>query len=217
MTKHYSTKDVANELDVSEQTIRLWSKTFDIPYTKSSGNIRFGADVVRVFETIKHLRDENSGFETIRRRICSSTGETAMEPVAENKAPVALAPVSEPAAIEIEKNLEVVISESIKKNITANNELAEKYARATYRIGELETTVRFMQEKIDTLTIEQQQTKVEAEKLLPAGLKVSELEETIQLLQTQLQQVAAEQEKSKQIAQEPDSTGFSGWLRKMLK
>lgn len=224
MTKHYSTKDVATELDVSEQTIRLWSKTFHIPHIKSSGNIRFAEDIVQVFETIKDLRDSKSGFETIRRRIWPQIQVVADKPVEsrteiKTAPPVASAPMlPEPTAAEIEKNLEIVISESIKKNISANNELAEKYARATYRIGELESTVRFMQEKIDRLTTEQQQNKAETEKLLPAGQRVIELESTITQLKTQLQDMTFEQEKAKQaLAQPPEPTGFSGWLRKMLK
>lgn len=165
MAKQYSTKDVSKELEVSEQTVRLWSKTFKIPYTKSSGNIRFSQEALEIFETIKALRSENSGFDTIKRHIkknIKTDNDTqALEPAPEK--PKAVEPVQAvdqtEAFVKVIHSLESVIDNSIQKSIKEQNELSERYARATYRIGELETTVKFLKEQVDKLEVEKEKAE----------------------------------------------------------
>ena len=59
--------------------------------------------------------------------------------------------------------------------IKEQNELSERYARATYRIGELETTVKFLNEQIKKL--ESDQSKMQEEHFLKLEEKQSEIKE----------------------------------------
>jgi len=64
------TKDVAERLGVHPNTISLWETKIGIkPETDSRGRKKFPPELVETLEHIKALRDEDAGYQTIRRKL----------------------------------------------------------------------------------------------------------------------------------------------------
>lgn len=90
-------------------------------------------NAIEIFKAVSSLAESGAGLNTIRKRI----GSDAPQIVPDEAKPVPDMSQFIPA-----------ITEAVQQTIERSNDLAEKYARATYRIGELEAEARGYQAQI---------------------------------------------------------------------
>lgn len=141
-------RDVADRLGVSHTTIKKWVEALfpGEPDRDSHGRWRLTPDHVRVLETVKALRAEDKGINTITRII---------RPV--NFTEISVETQSQPdrTATEVHPqgpDLRELIRAEVSSAIQSNNDLAEKYAHAAHRIGELEAEVRHLTTQAEQAT-----------------------------------------------------------------
>lgn len=115
----YSTKQVAGKLGVSENTIRLWVKELNAPHERKGQKIRFTEAHLNVLKSIKEFRENESGYDTIKRMIHGGN----MEPISPDMAPSG-------------EHVRTIIVEAIQEQTGLSLELS----KATYKAGRLEAT-----------------------------------------------------------------------------
>lgn len=144
-----TTKEAAERLGIPVTTLKTWLSQLPIPQDMDSrGRRRLTDDAIAVLETVKHLRDEDRGYQTIRRLIRPETdggsSETGQGPTSdEYETDVGPSPVSTAAIVE-----------AVTAAIATQTDLAEKYARAAHQIGNLEAKVQAKDERIAQLADE---------------------------------------------------------------
>lgn len=63
-------KDIADELDIKDNTARKWTREFSIPYySTASAKINYTEEAADLIREIKNLKDLGYGYDTITRRI----------------------------------------------------------------------------------------------------------------------------------------------------
>lgn len=146
-----STKEVAERIGVSPSTVKNWAARLPIPHHKDSqGNLRYPADeALPILETIKGLREEQRGYETIRRVIVLEPGPSQADDTPET-GPSQASARPEASPLETAAIVEAVTA-SVVQAIQGQTEQGEKYARATYRVGELEATVKALEAERERL------------------------------------------------------------------
>jgi DNA-binding transcriptional MerR regulator len=149
MHQTYATKDVAEQIGVSETTIKTWTDKLGLEVERDSRhNRRYTQAELDLLFTVKNLRDEGAGYQTITRVVGRAPDERQTEPDEQ------LTGDSRPQ--DAQQTMDATaLAEQIRAAVVAavrsDTELAEKYARAAHRIGELEADVRHLQEKADKL------------------------------------------------------------------
>lgn len=143
----YTSKEIAEVLDISHSTVRNWGRKFDIPRENKIGKgWIYDEEARRIFETIKSLRSDDCGYDTITRRLapdnheCQSDSHDNQSDTHDNH--------------PIIKSLANEFQTVMKTELSAANQLAEKYARATYEIGELKAENKFLLSEIERLKSE---------------------------------------------------------------
>lgn len=121
---HSGTKEISHLLGVSISTVKSWADQFDIPSERHGHKRVFDTEALKVFKTIQNLKDKNSGFVTIQKVLSDSNQLNR-------------SPDDRQAGQEIEILIE--------KAVSRQNEIAEKYARATFEIGQLQERVRVLE------------------------------------------------------------------------
>lgn len=129
--QHITSKQIAQELGIAPSTARVWAKKFKIPRQQRKGVSVYTADALEALKTIKTMRDKGSGYNTIQR---------VMEPP---KEPVT--PLQQQDNTPSEAVITAKIEDAITKTLEKSNELAEKYARATFEIGQLTEQVKTLE------------------------------------------------------------------------
>lgn len=172
----YSAKDIARILDIGESTARLWAREFDIPKQKNKRKV-YDKEALEIFETIKSLRLKDAGYNTITKVI----KENDLAPTKRS-----LASSKQTLSQEFKKSIQSEIKSGIEDakqvlstEISKNNELAEKYARATFEIGQLQERVKHLEEKLES--------KEDEIKLLPAALEHEKLKMRAESQQSELE------------------------------
>lgn len=164
-----TTEEVAKQEGIAFSTLKRWLDVVEVPHEKNSqGHRRFGPEGLEVIRQIKELRlDNDRALESIR--MIMSHGRAQRGPAVSPEASSAQAeliteqvetePTASPAAEpSVELTIEVSparaepeptsgpgladIRAAVVQVLEEQNELAEKYARATYSIGELTATVK---------------------------------------------------------------------------
>jgi DNA-binding transcriptional MerR regulator len=175
MTSFMSTEEVLKDLKISESTLKNWEKQFQIKKSRGPGNKkRYDQEAMDVLRLVKGMRDQDRGFETIQRIIRERNVEAApasqvpagqptdkegvsqaVVPV-ENNAPAPV--VSEPPTSWLNDKQDIITE--IVNAIHEQTELSEKFARATYSIGQLEAEKRALQAQVEELkgTIDSQRS-----------------------------------------------------------
>lgn len=148
-----STTEVSERLSTPVSTVKLWADRLRIGDRNSQGQRRFTEADVALMGIVRNLRDSDCGFETITRRLSSATVNDQQPTVNDHQR--GLAP--ELTTVDVEA-MEARITAAVVAATRADNELAEKYAHAAHRIGELEAENRLIREQAD-----------EARRLLTAG------------------------------------------------
>lgn len=145
-----TTTEAASQLGVPKSTLHTWLQQLPIPHdTDSRGRKSFDADALAVLEAVKSLRGEDCGYQTIRRKLegvndneRDSAGHVPEARETERDAYETVSRV--PAQIDTVAIVEAVTAGLVPQlaaTVAANNELAEKYARAAHTIGTLEERV----------------------------------------------------------------------------
>lgn len=165
MVETITVRDVADQLGVSHTTIKKWVEALfpGEPERDSHGRWRLTADQVRILETVKALRAEDKGLNTITRLIgpvkfteASSETQLQFDQVS---------PEVHPSSADLRELIRAEVSGAIQ----SNNDLAERYARATFEIGTLQERVAQLQEREQRLltegTAESDRLRLEVESL----------------------------------------------------
>lgn len=150
-----STKEAAARLEVGFSTMKTWCDKLPIPHrTDAAGARRIGPEGLAVLEQVKQLRDQGRHLESIRVILAPAEPEPGSDPAPAAPEPGPSSAHGQPEAepepgpsrnIEHSELAQVVAAaaaQAVEAAITRETELAEKYARAAHRIGELEATVR---------------------------------------------------------------------------
>lgn len=157
----------AEVLGIPRGTLATWLTQLAIPHnTDSRGRRRLTADAMALLETVKSLRDSDCGYQTIRRKIGTLPDTDSPSNQYQHETGSASAGAQ---SVTVE-----ALTERITAAITANNELAERYARVTYQMGCLETERNHLRQQLATLEarltqVEQTQTLWQALKSLIMG------------------------------------------------
>ncbi|MGE3724019.1 MAG: MerR family transcriptional regulator [Candidatus Sericytochromatia bacterium] len=143
MMKEYSSDMIASQIGVPQQQVENWAEEFHIPYRQKGVSRNFEQEAMDVLKTIKNLKDGNRGFDTIRQKI-----EVTHPAVWDGPPATGL-----PSAQALEKLVEDTIERSFEKKwnqllgqLGDLNELAEKYAQASYSIGQMTEQARTLEE-----------------------------------------------------------------------
>ena len=159
-----TTGEAAERLGVPQTTLKNWINHLAIPTsTDSRGRRRIHDDVLPVLEAVKDMRGEDCGYQTIRRRIGPLTdGQPSL--TVGGQLPTDTRPPGDGQQATEALNIpsDALVSQIVTA-IQENNDLAEKYARATYEIGELRERVKGRDEKLAELQgrLEEQARKIE--------------------------------------------------------
>ena len=140
-----TTTEAADRLGVPKTTLHTWLQQLPIPHdTDSRGRKRLDGHALDVLETVKSLRGEDCGYQTIRRRIGPLTerDETHTEGAPDTDGMQSeRAPDIDPDALLAQ----------VVEAIAGQTDLAEKYARAAHQIGTLEERTRGLELERDRL------------------------------------------------------------------
>lgn len=149
MVETKTLSQVADEIGVPANTIKTWLHQLDfIPAEKdSAGRWRFPSDAEEVLRQIHALRLDGRSLNTVRRRL--DEGSTAAEQVEGEMPQEAVKQADEPRSTTDE--IAEVVTAAVVQAIQAQTEQAEKYARATYEIGELRERVRGLEAERERL------------------------------------------------------------------
>lgn len=151
-TEGYSPAKIAQKIGVGVTTIKTWSKELNVlPQKNSSGRNFFSDDHIQIFQAIKELRDENKGFETIKRMIkIPEPLDSEIDSLPEQEIQLVESP-SIPTPIEYNPLSLELIKQEIRKVLNEEAELAERYAKATYTIGKLEERIKHQEGQLKRL------------------------------------------------------------------
>lgn len=151
-----TTTEAANKLGVPKSTLHTWLNQLPIPHaTDSRGRKFFDADALAVLEAVKGLRDEDHGYQTIRRKLGGVD-----EPTRDGAGHEPDAGQSERDAHETaphglhSEHLADALVPRLVEALTAQNDLGERYAKATYQIGKLEADAAHLRERAERAELE---------------------------------------------------------------
>lgn len=145
----YSLAEVAKITDKSEKTISRWIKSGKLPaIRRGTGYLISGDDIPLKIDS---SLDRHA---YIQQRLLEPSKEDGHQTVHSNSVDVnklvtALINREQPEAKSPGVNISSILTEhlrDVEKTIREQNELAEKYARATYKIGQLEERNRLLEE-----------------------------------------------------------------------
>jgi len=128
-----STSDIADSLGLSQSTVKAYQKLYSIPRQIVKGRAVYPENAIEIFRAVSSLAESGAGLNTIRKRIGADTPQITPDEAKPGLDAAQLIPA---------------ITEAVQQTIERSNDLAEKYARATYRIGELEAEARGYQAQI---------------------------------------------------------------------
>lgn len=191
MSNMLSTKEAATELGVPLGTLKRWVDELPIPLEKdAAGARRYGPEALEVLRRVAELRQDDRHFESIRVIINPSqtadgpglspdlgAGQPANRIVtsAENTGPGPSQPaISDraepgPSVQEVAATVGDAIVERVGRELSEvlrrENDMAEKYARAGHRIGELEATLKARDERLELLAAELAEVKADRDQV----------------------------------------------------
>lgn len=178
MTKRkLSSAQIAKKLGVSASTARGWAKRFDVPRKQVKGNSVYTEEAFEALRMVKKMRSNGNGYNTIQRIMNT------------NKAP-------QNSVLSEEKNtqnsqIKTTIQEAITGTLEKNNELAEKYARATFEMGSLQEKVKQLEAQTKLLpspvdwALKQKETSDLQEQVKKQNKRLNESEQLLKSTQSE--------------------------------
>ncbi len=132
---YFTLSELAQRLGVQTETVDEWIQQLDLAIpTAPDGSPRFPEDVVAVFETVRNLRDQDRSYGTIQK-------------------------VIGPRRSDSDDPLDAIFApEQVLGALEKVNLLARDYAKATYRIGQLEERIRHLEEQLNHERLAHRQT-----------------------------------------------------------
>lgn len=164
-----TTSEAADALGMPVGTLKTWLERLPIPVDLDSrGRRRLTPSALEAIGIVKSLRESDAGYETIRRRLepIHESAPADAEPDQPSAAdqPGVIPAEREPipgSALPDVRELAGLLAAAVADVVKAENEQAEKYARATYEIGELRATTRGLEAERDRLAGELAEVKAE--------------------------------------------------------
>lgn len=156
--------EAASRLGVGASTLRTWGEKLGVAGTRTSSGKRVYSDEdLAVLEAVKNLRDQDAGWQTIRRHIGEPTAGHG-EPEAAHGAPTVAEDQGDGAPTvgrESARNewtdtadLAEALVPRLVEALTAQNDLGERYAKATYQIGKLESDNEHLRAQLERVHLE---------------------------------------------------------------
>ena len=144
--------EAASQLGVSASTLRNWGEKLGVAGTRTSNGKRvYSNDELAVLETVKNLREQEAGWQTIRRHIGEPTAghcdelKTHCDPtVADGTG--GCDPTMPPQPFDTGAIIAAVV-----EAVTAQTDQSERYARATFEIGKLTSDNEHLRVQLDEL------------------------------------------------------------------
>lgn len=144
----FNTEQTASELHVSQSKLKRLAYKYQIKPRIIKGKAAYDQESIEALRLVRALQEEGRGDGTIRRKLdgvrTSPDGVHSQNELSPNQ--------SERSPAQSEPGLTLVQVQSIlKTEFSQQNELAEKYARATHEIGVLQERCRQFEEQIKAL------------------------------------------------------------------
>jgi len=141
--KEYSSDMIASQIGVPQQAVESWAEEFRIPFQQRGVSRNFEQEAFDVLKTIKNLKDCNRGFDTIRQKI------EVTHPAVWDGPPASGLPSAQALEKLIGETVERCLDqkwEQLMGQIGNLNDLAEKFAQASYTIGQMTEQARALEE-----------------------------------------------------------------------
>lgn len=165
MYQKLSSKDIAKKLGIAPSTARQWANRFNVPKQNHGKKTTYTKEALDVLMRVKDMRSKGNGYNTIQKLLdvknISSTADKNSD------------------ASLTQQDLENTVQTVIDKALKENGSLSEKYARATFEIGQLQERVKHLEEKLES--------KEDEIKLLPAALEYEKLKMRTESQQSELE------------------------------
>lgn len=116
----FTGQDLAQSIGVPTQTVDAWVEEFCIPYENSQEKQRqYNQDALEILQSIKNLRDQNKGFNTIKQKLSLPQGYQS------------------PLENQVDQLLEKKLSRMLDDKFETYLNIQDKYAEAQFRLGQL--------------------------------------------------------------------------------
>lgn len=150
MTDRQTFQEVSGRLGVSVSTLKAWTGRLSLGNERGANGKRFlSLEEIAVLEAAKMLRDEGSGLNTITRKL---TPDSHLVDADEQ---VTASRLSDDSHLTTKTTFDIeAVAVRLVEAMKNENDLAEKYARAAHRIGELEATLKAVEADRERITSE---------------------------------------------------------------
>lgn len=155
-------QEIAEHLNLGNTTVKEWSSKFGIPRERRGVKWVYPSESLEIFETVKRLRNDGKGVNTIRQYIHQP-------------------PDKEPIEARQSSGTDSLIGEVeriMEKKFLQHNDLAEKISRATYTIGQQEERIKTLERDL-LVAQEKVQFLVPPEKLDLVNQEIVQLKEAL--------------------------------------
>lgn len=129
----YDAKQAAEALGLDHSTVRAWANTFPVPGSRKGRKWFFNDQALEALRTIQRLKGEGRGYNTIRATVIPQDTPERNRGAYGSGA------------------TQFVAMEQVRQAVAESSDLAERYAKAAYKIGELENEVKHSQALIEAL------------------------------------------------------------------
>lgn len=200
--------EIAKVSGIPYSTVRELINEFDLqPIGKRKKADAFSPDVIDLLQTIRGLKDEGRGHDTIQRVIGGSVETTGDNTDGQLEMPEA--PQSKTEGQIEGPELSEMIGQAVKAAVLDAGATADKYAQATHEIGMLTERVRNLSEMLES---ERAKTALllPPERLEIARAKAEQAEREAHRLAAELEKAQADNQALREQAAK------KGWLARLL-
>lgn len=133
-------QEIAEHLNLGNTTVKEWSSKFGIPRERRGVKWVYPSEALEIFETVKRLRDDGKGVNTIRQYIHQPPDK---EPIGNHQSSDSYP--TEARQSTGADSLIIEVERIMEKKFLQHNDLAEKISRATYTIGQQEERIKTLE------------------------------------------------------------------------
>jgi len=202
--------EVTEKLNINPDTLRKWEKYLNLSIQRTGKNKReYSEEDFKLIEKIKEMRDLDHGFNTITRELKLDNNELkqSLDPVGSS---LESNNTSTTLSNHINTKLEI-LQNTLDNKLNSILELSEKYSRACFEIGSLQSKLEAKEE-----SLKEAQVKI---KLISdsSGKDVSNLNKEIERikLDNEYQQKKHRME-NEQLKTELDREKKKPWYKKLF-
>lgn len=183
------TKQMAELLNIAKSTVRTWTKQFDIPYKRKGVKLLFSDESYELFQQVQSLKAKHYDMNSIRAKL-SDNHHDSLSNKGSNE-DIATYQKDDDHQVPMSTVIESTVERSINQAIKDNNELSEKYSRATYTIGQQERDIQHLTYQVQQISrlLEEKEKQLNArptqELLMMQQERIKALEEDLELVREQ--------------------------------